>query len=420
MKFAVILLALALATFTRAAETAGARFPTSELETTLRAARAELTEGDERDLWEVSASWPTERDRTCVVEARVADGDWKARSESFRGDGQPVDFVDLFEAGGRGVAYRLVSRRAADGADARIATLRPGFVWDESLGHPLGRVDFFTRGGDRIEVFRSNDTAAWISLLAFTEDQAVAENLVEDPSFRPGVAQHYRVQVTSPSGRVDDDSWESAAPAARRHRLKEKRVSAATGRAADAAPAVGRSYPNRVVRSLDFETIRQRVQGGLSYAVIKLDAPGQTVDLNSFGEVLLSRRHDDGQHEMILWIAGDHYNVSKVTGQRFHRVLDIDDERSAVGSLLIDGKETLIGYRYSPPRQSGGKLNLRPLTAEELRAFRLTRHEPIFEGPIRVGGEEVPPDSSGRIRSMNRSNSQGILLSTTVSGADAP
>jgi hypothetical protein len=368
-------------------------FPSRQFEVSLFATAYKPLEDEDPDetahFREITTTWPTERDRTYVVQARVGDEEWFARCETFPGDGQPVDFVDIFDTEGPPVEYRIVSCRASDEQDVRISRINAGFLWDD--GHLLSLVEFQVASEFVYEVETSLDAVVWKGMLKI-DDEDIAIR-IEDPAFREDIRMNYRVKVFQGPGKAEKNIPKANLPE------PAKTASVRAGSASDRginyedAAAAKRNRdslknPPRIVRSIQFDVRKKKVSAGANYVTIDIAESGPNDDphiaLNNSNDVLYSKARADGLCDMFLWIAGTNYNLSEMTGVRFHRVLDIDDARAVVGSVMEDGKENVLGFRYEPQKE--GPPKLKPLSAQELKDFKFEEMIPVLEGEIYING----------------------------------
>jgi hypothetical protein len=389
---------VALAFLMASAIAGDVEFPTSEFETSLRVVPAAPSTDDAKrpsDKWEVTSSWSTQTGRTYMVEARATSDEWAARSEPFDGDGRPVDFLDEVGAEDFPVIYRLVSHRSADAGDVRVSRLRPGLDRDASTNSLSALLEFRVAPDFRYEVQKSYYLTAWRNRISVAEYQG-AYVTIEDPRLVPGRTAHYRILAYKIGRRRPAGTPQLATSASANGRQVLPDVPPHEEEPKSVAPTSengGRGSlqePHRIVRSIRFTVNKKTVPSGTQYVVIPLGIEGEeAVGLNDDGDILLAGVDSGGARDMILWIAGERHNLSEMTGVRFHRVLDIDNSRAVVGTVLEASEEKVLGFRYTP--RKGSPPELTPLSTRELEEFRFERMEPVFEGgTISVDGHVYP------------------------------
>jgi hypothetical protein len=382
-------------------EATGQTFPTQELEVTLEASRSTVSKGNaDEPAWETITTWATQVGRTYVVESQRADGEWKTSSAPFEGDGKPVDFVDRFEVSDGSVSYRLVSTQTSNGQLPQVGRLQSGFIWDPSVKAILAHLDFDLAAKFSYSLQKSHDAVAWVPLVTASEKQSV-EVSIEDPAPIDKAPAHYRLFINAPPTYRAPVAVPQGAAISRR-RLAEastaQQAELQRQREQSAKAGTKQRQLNRVVRSLEFQVVEKPVAAGTNYVVIDLDAlgmKGTIVANNDSGDVLSFVANEDGTQNMLLWVGSKlkSYDISQMTGQKFHRVLALDNSRAMLGSVMEDGQEVALGYRVKIDGKEAPEVI--PLTSEEIKDFKLIRNVPKFEGDVRIDGEDYTSDGKG-------------------------
>ncbi len=411
MKSSLVTVAVLLTLSATHAAEPGPDFPGAANEISLR-----VTPTD--DGWEVTSSWATPRDRTCVVESLDADGKWVAFSETFEGDGKPVDILDRIQPSDAPLTIRFVSWPVGEPVTSsrrESAKISVSVTNESDSAAPVISLLMAVPPGPSFQLQSSDDLLEWNARLVLEPSSVEFE--VIDNDFPLDSTRHYRLVALVTGEILPDGTMDGATGASRGSEpltmisatAKSSASGAGTGRDLSRRSDTLRSKlpPHRVVRSLRFETREQRIRPGMTYATIKFGGPAAAVGINKFGEVLRADDVGDGTQRMILWIAGENHDLSAMSGVSFHQVLDIDDARAVVGTVLVDGQEELVGFRYEPRKDAPPKV--RPLSKLELREFKLEKHVPIFDGEITVQGKTFRPTSrAGEV------NASGILINQPI------
>lgn len=103
------------------------------------------------------------------------------------------------------------------------------------------------------------------------------------------------------------------------------------------------------------------------YATINIPFP--SIAMNKSGHIIGYEKREDGNVDMMLWIAGDTFNISEITGEVFDQILDVNDFNEVLGVINRDGKVYLKGFNYSPLKNQ--QIQIAPLNRVELRRFGL-------------------------------------------------
>lgn len=103
---------------------------------------------------------------------------------------------------------------------------------------------------------------------------------------------------------------------------------------------------------------------------VKISIPFDAVAMNKYGDIVGSLPRDDGRLDLVLWSAGDTYNISEVTGQTFTQVLDVNDENEVLGVVKENDQVYLKGFAYRTVPETD-QIQVIPLRRIDLRRFGL-------------------------------------------------
>lgn len=371
-------------------------FPSNQTEISIAISIPPNSKSSSADI-DVLTSWATVSGWIHTVEAKHADSDWEAISESFKGDGKPVDFVDFISKNNLPVRYRIVSTKSDDSSHISYLSIR--LTLDESSEKINPSLFFSVTSGYEYLVQISKNLEEWHTALKFIEQEPL-EIEINDTILEYSKERYYRILVNRIQDTGNISTELNPYSNTQHYPEKNKSISARIESPSINAPSnvnLGNRLTgkiHRVIRSLRFTTSRVVIPAGQHYVTIPmgLENTYKAVAVLDSGHTLLSRDQPDGTKEMVIWRLGRPViYISKLTGVYFNRILALDDSSAAVGTVMEDGKEKLLGFRYKT--ENADEPIVTALTEDELMNFKLHKYILDFEGVVYMSGKKYYPHS---------------------------